>query len=178
MRPALLLMIVPLLAGCHVKVATDDKQDGKTVTKSVTVTTADGTTKSTSIVSGGDHGFGIDTDKFKMALDIPGLNLSGGNLDIDGMKLFPGSSVHGMKVNAHEDSDDHEKNSKVVVSFTAPASPAAVLDHAVKEAEGAGWKVVRTGNALSGTKDGDSFAYALTPSGDKTDGTLTILDTK
>ena len=167
MRPAPLvapLLALSLLAGCHAK-----SDNETTVEKTVTITT-DG--EKSIVATGGDHGFGIDTGKFKMALDIPGMTLSGGNLDIDGMKLFPGSQVRGMKVTAHE--KDDTKDSKVVFTFTSPAAPAAVLDHAVKQAEGQGWTVARSGNTLSGTKDEQSFALALTPNGAKTDGTMTV----
>ena len=168
MRFASLLIVLPLLAACQAKA--DREKSEVTIGKTVTVT--DDGEKSVVTTSSGDHGFGIDTDKFKLALDIPGMSLHGGSLDIDGMKLFPGSEVRGMKVASHE--KDGDKDSKVTVTFTSPATPAAVLDHAVKQAEDDGWTVARSGNTLSGTKEERSFAYALSPNGTKTDGTLTV----
>lgn len=168
MRLAPLLFALPLLAACHAKA--DKEKTEVSIGKTVTVT--DDGEKSVVTTSSSDHGLGIDTDKFKLALDIPGMTMSGGKLDIDGMKLYPGSEVRGMKVVSHE--TDGDKNSTVTFSFTSPAAPATVLDHSVQQAEAKGWTVARSGNTLSGTKDDRSFALALSANGAKTDGTMKI----
>ena len=173
MRLLPMLIALPLLASCNVS-AEKDKSSTVTVGDAVKVDT-DGTTSTFAVA--GDHGLKIDTDGFKAALDIPGMTLGGKDFDISGMKLYPGSEVHGMKVVARD--KDGDKRGVVTISFTSPAAPEAVLTQAMTEAKAHDWTVTRAGNTLNGTKgDGDSMAYAVAASGKGSSGTIVLTDTK
>ncbi len=177
MRPAFpvilsVLATLPLLAACHAKVDSKSK-DGTTFEKTVDID-SDGGHAMVSV--GGEHGLKIDTDGFKAALDIPGMEFGGKDFDIDGMKLYPGSKVKGMKVKAHDTEGD--KSGTVTVTFVSPASPDAVLVHAEAQAKDEDYTVTRSGLTLTGKKDGDkSFVYSVVADGARSVGTLTMTDT-
>ena len=166
----LIVVALPLTA-CKRRHHDDDKT--VTIEKTVTVTT-DGDKSMVSV--GGDHGLKIDTDGFKAALDIPGMEFGGKNFDIDGMKLYPGSKVKGMKVKAHD--ADGDKSGTVTVTFVSPASPDAVLVHAEAQAKDEDYTVTRSGQTLNGKKGDDKhFVYTVAADGAGTTGTLTMTDT-
>ena len=172
--------LVVTVAGCGGH-ATEETT--RTVTKDGVTTT----TVSTHAVGRGDtatatgSGLSIDSDKFKANLDIPGLTFGGDSMDLDGMKLYPGSTVRGMHVHA-VDRPGTEKG-EVIVDFTSPAAPAVVAQHLADQARTAGFALgTDTAAAVSGSKPGNDgthrFAVTLNPSGDGTVGQLTMTGTK
>lgn len=165
MRVLPILLLVSLgVAGCGSR----DKETRTTATS--TTTTSDGKTVS---------GLSIDADGFKANVEIPNLSFSGNNLDMDGMKLYPGSKVRSVRVKATEKGST--KAGLVTVNFTSPAAPATVSEHLAREAEKAGFTLSGVSPAgLKGTKreDGknDNFAFALVAEGSGTSGELTMTD--
>ena len=173
MRALPLLLAAPVLVGlaaCSVKA--DDKADAKAA--SVDINLGD---DKASAVAGGERGIKIDTDGFKAALDIPGMDIGGKDFDIDGMKLYPGSKVKGVAIRARE--KDGKKSGGATFTFTSPATPDAVLVHAEAQAKDADYTVTRSGLTLTGTKeDGDTFTYTVAPAESGTSGTIVMSDTK
>ncbi|UAJ09164.1 hypothetical protein [Polymorphobacter megasporae] len=185
MRRAALLFMVPLALAPLALTACNRHRTEETTT----VVTKDGvttTTVTTRKVGAHDDdktaaGLDIDTDKFKANIEIPGLSLGGDHMDMDGMKLYPGSTVKGMHVKA----SDHNGDSRgtVTMDFTSPAAPAAVADHMKAQAEKAGFTVVGASAAgLTGTKvedkDTNHFTITLNPNGDATVGQLVMTGSK
>ena len=122
-----------------------------------------------------------DSDTGKMSLNVPGLeakiNLPAGvinksNFDIDGVKLYPGSSVTGVNVDANNDTGS------VRIAFDAPATPAIVTAWFAKAFADQGMTVTASDTGLAGSdKDGSPFAIALAPKGDTaTAGTIMMRD--
>lgn len=167
MRQILVLFAIPLLAACNAK--SDKDQADVTIEKSVTVTADD---DKAAAALGGEHGFKIDTNKFKASLDIPGLEMGGKNFNIDDMTLLPGTQVRGMKVMASD--KDGDKSGIVTITFVSPGTPAAVLDHAEAQAKKEGWSVARTADGLGGTRKDKTIAYKVAASGTQTAGTVTV----
>jgi hypothetical protein len=108
----------------------------------------------------------------KVSLDIPGINANvtlpainlGENIDMDGIKLPPDSSVRGVDV------VDHDKTSadggRVHLAFVNKASPDAVLAHFRQAIPDAGYTLTDPGGgALSGVKGKKRFALAVLPDG-------------
>ena len=191
------LIVVPLLAlaGCGHKAREETRttviKDGVTTT---TVTTrevdnghrwgrrheSDHSTSSSSS-SATSSGFNIDTDDFKANLDIPGFSFAGDHMDMDGMKLYPGSKVKGVRVHA-VDKGSVEKG-EVVMDFTSPAAPLVVAQHMADAARKAGFALSSNTAALvSGSKVGDgdtnSFTATLRPDGAVTVGQMTMSGAK
>ena len=181
MHRAVLLLAIPLvLAGCgrrhHDETTTTVTKDGVTTT-TVTRTTRHGGDDGDKTVSG----LNIDTDKFKANLEIPGLTFGADDMDMDGMKLYPGSKVRGIRVKASK--HDGDEKGVVTMDFTSPAAPAAVVAHMTAEAKKAGFTVSGvTPAGLSGIKvedkDTNRFTVTLNASGDATAGQLEMSGSK
>lgn len=175
------LACLPLVAlaacGGHAEEETTrtETKDGVTTTTITTRAAGHGSTASAGASTG--SGLSIDSDKFKANFDIPGLTFGADNMDLQGMKLYPGSTVRGMHVHAVDRPGN--KQGEVVVDFTSPAAPAVVAQHMADEARRANFTLAsNTAAALSGTRPGDDgihrFAVTLTPNGGDTVGQLTM----
>ncbi len=153
MNRAMLLMVVPLLAGCNVH------------------------SKSP---AGGDENVTIQTDGNEIAfntpiaegkLKVPGAMVGHSNFDIDGVKLMPGSTVTGFSVFARDD------GSTVNMAFNAPAAPDAVRAYFVDEFKQKGVAAQLSGDTVTGeSKDGNPFTITVTPSGSGSQGKIDIHD--
>jgi hypothetical protein len=107
-------------------------------------------------------------------LKLPKIQLDAGNFDMNGVHLYPGSTIASMNIDAH-DKPGSDENGTVIVSFESPAAPATVRDWFQKKLFDAGYKLRIDGNGLAGTTDeGKAFRLNLTPAGaDHSSGTIT-----
>jgi hypothetical protein len=146
----------------------------------------DGT--SISLNAGGTDGnvtAGVDGKTGQMSLNVPGfsgriklpkIKLDAGDFDMNGVHLYPGSTISGMNIDAR-DNDANEDTGQVKVSFDSPASPDVVRAWFAEKLTTAGdFKLQSSGTGLSGTaEDGKVFKLDLAPTGDgKSKGTLVI----
>ena len=100
-----------------------------------------------------------------------------GDFDIDGVKLYPGSSVTSVNVDAiDKGGTDGADKATVKLGFTSPAAPAKAADWMASEFTKKGMKVTRTGDTLAGTdKDGDNFTIKFVPDGANAKGDVVIV---
>jgi len=179
MHRAVLLLAVPLvlLAGCDRR---HTQETTTTVTKDGTTTTTVTTRKLDRRADDGDKmvsGLDIDSDKFKANIEIPGMTFGADHMDLDGMKLYPGSKIKGVRIKARD--RDGDKTGTVTMDFTSPAAPAAVADHMATAAKSAGFAVSGVSPAgLSGTKtedkEGNRFTVTLAADGAATLGQMVM----
>jgi hypothetical protein len=103
----------------------------------------------------------INVPGFKAEISLPKIKLGAGDFSMDGVKLYPGSTIQSFNITG----DGKEDSGTVKVSFDAPGEPKVVLDwFAKKLAEDAGYKLTANGTSLSGTdKDGGPFSLSLEP---------------
>ncbi|WOF43637.1 hypothetical protein KNJ79_01330 [Sphingopyxis indica] len=97
-----------------------------------------------------------------------------GDFDIDGVKLYPGSKITRVDI----DASDKGGNDKATVKlgFTSPAAPAKAADWMAGEFAKKGVKVTRDGDMLAGKdEDGDDFTIAFAPDGATSKGTVKIV---
>lgn len=95
-------------------------------------------------------------------VSLPKMVLTEKNFDIDGVKLFPGSTVSSVDVKA--ESKPATENATVKIAFSAPADVAAVRDWFVKAFAEKSMTITQQGNVLSGrTKEGTPFTLTLAP---------------
>ena len=95
------------------------------------------------------------------------------DFDIDGVKLYPGSKVTTVNV----DANDKNGADKAVVKlgFTSPAAPTKAADWMAGEFAKKNIQVQRAGDTLRGTtKDGDDFKIDFGPDGANAKGKVTI----
>ncbi|MEG3088049.1 hypothetical protein [Sphingomonas sp. PB4P5] len=109
---------------------------------------------------------------FAGKIKLPKMKLSAENFDMNGVHLFPGSTISGLNVDAGDKGDG-----AVRVQFSSPATPSTVRDWFLdKLSKQAGFTITASGNDLIGTTDEKQpFRLDLAPDGaDKSKGTIVI----
>lgn len=104
----------------------------------------------------------VNIPGFKAEIALPKIKLGADDFDINGVKLYPGSSVLAMAI-AQEPGNADITNVKL--SFDAPAAPDVVKRWFVEKfGEKSGMTVTSTATGLTGTTDdGDPFTLELKP---------------
>jgi len=142
-----------LLAGCDVK----ESDGGNT-----SVTLGGGEMNLTSGTGGKAGEVKIDVPGFQAKVKLPGIKIDADDFDMNGVKLYPGSTISGMNVMA--DNDKGGGDGTVTVAFDSPAAPDAVAAWFQKELTGVGYTLTRAGNALTGTtEEKKPFSLTLDP---------------
>lgn len=158
--PIALFAFAALLAGCDSKASVEVGDGASELNDSAVVSIADGS-------------FKLNAGPIDASINVPGIKLSGDDMDIDGMKLYPGSVVKGVLV---KDEDTNVDGGRVEIKFESSDPVADLKTYYMKAAPDAGFAVTPTADGLTGAKDNDHrFAIALkpTPAGGST-GTLTV----
>lgn len=176
MHNAVLALTLPmlLLAGCKMEVNTDEKT-GNQASMSID---ASGNVSLDAV--DGAQGVSISVPGFDAKVKVPGLELGGDNMDIGGMKLYPGTKLSSINVTDHNAKMD--SGGVVDMRFESPASPdkvAAYYAAAAKENDYTNIKVANAGgtSTLTATRDdGDQLTIAMAPGGAGTKGKVTIRD--
>ena len=103
----------------------------------------------------------IDTPLFKADVQIPKVAIDAANMDLDGMKMFPGAKIEGMDIQGQQGS-----NGGIRLRFDAPTGVEAVRGWFIEEAKRAGFDVRVDGGALVGsTTDGSPMRLEFTDGG-------------
>lgn len=137
------LGIALALTGC------DGAKQGTTI--SIKSSDSDG-----NVVAGVDGTTGkvsIDSPMFKGQFSVPKIKLDAKNFDMNGVHLYPGSTIGTMNVNALPDHDGKDGGGVVRVQFDSPADPATVRDWFKEQLNSHGFNVSASGNGLTGTTD-------------------------
>ena len=96
------------------------------------------------------------------------------DFDIDGVKLYPGSKVTTVNVDAN-DKNGADK-ATVKLGFTSPAAPTKAADWMAGEFAKKGVKITRSGDTLAGKdKDGADFRINFAPDGANAKGEVVIV---
>lgn len=166
MRPSPLLAPM-LLSGALLSLAACNDRDSGTT---VSINAENGTALASANGSTGE--VKVDLPGFQGTLKLPKVQLKSDDFDLNGVRLYPGSTIEGFNVDAGGGKD----NGRVRVSFTSPAAPATVRDWLLTRLNGANFSVTADGNGLTGTTDDHKpFRLELTPAGaDHAKGTITM----
>lgn len=152
MKRIAFLLVPPLLAGCNVH-SKNPAQDNGNV----------------SIHADENGNIAFNLPIAQGQLKIPSGFMHNGDVDIDGVKLPPGSSVTGFSMDAH----DH--GATVNMSFTAPASPDEVRSYFVDQFKRQGVEAAIAGDAVTGkSKDGSPFTIQVSQAGSRSQGKIVI----
>ena len=116
----------------------------------------------------------LDVPGFSGKITLPKIQLDAGNFDLNGVHLYPGSTIDNVDVGG--DSTNGGKDGRVRVSFTSPATPATVQQWFQDRLNKAGFTVSPGGDGLVGTTDENKpFALDLKADGDtRAKGTITL----
>jgi len=113
----------------------------------------------------------------KLDIDLPANVFAGANMEMDGIKLYPGSKIDTMNVLAKDKGDHGGDEAKVDMGFTSPATPVVVRAWMLNQTAHLDRPLVAVGDGLTGkTKDGHAIAVALTAlDGGRTRGAIKIV---
>lgn len=165
-----MLRLIPLAAAALALAACGD-HDGNSTSISFSGNSSDGA------VSGGIDSSGnlkIDTNGFKADLKLPKFSVDANNFEMNGVHLYPGSTISSIDVNGGDDDGNGKDTGKVRVAFTSPATAATVRDWLKERLGKAGFTLSADGTGLTGkTDDGKPFALKLNDQGaTKSSGTI------
>lgn len=124
----------------------------------------------------------INTPGFSGKINLPKIQLDADDFEMNGVHLYPGSTISAMNIQAHDggkagDKDgDGDDGGTVRVTFASPAAPATVRDWFQQKLNAAGFTVGPSANGLTGTTDEKKpFKLDLTADGtDKSKGIITL----
>ncbi|MEO9131471.1 MAG: hypothetical protein ABI240_09705 [Sphingomonas sp.] len=154
--------------------ACDGSKDGTSI--SINSTDTDGNV--VTHLDGNSGTVSINAPGFSGKINLPKVHLGSENFALNGVHLYPGSTISAMNVDAHSGSkdDDDDDEGTVRVSFASPASSATVRDWFQQKLRAAGFTVSASGAGLVGTtNDKKPFKLDLAPDGaDKSKGTITV----
>lgn len=154
MNRTALLLLVPLLAGCNVHSKNPASGD-----------------ENVSIHADEGGNIAFDLPIVKGQVKVPAMMMHNGNIDIDGVKMMPGSSVTGFSVLAGD------KGANVNMAFTVPASPDEVRTYFLDQFKKQGAEVALAGDAVTGkSKDGNPFTIHVSPAANGSQGKIEIQD--
>lgn len=149
-----LLMTVLLLAGCNVHSKNPASGD-----ENVTINADES----------GHIAFNVPFAQGQVK--VPTSFMNHGNVDIDGVKLMPGSSLTGFSVFAGD------KGSTVNMTFNAPASPDEVRSYFINQFKAQGVEAALAGDSIAGkSKDGSDFTIQVSPGPSGSQGRIVVHD--
>jgi len=152
MRRSALLLLVPLFAGCNVHSKNPASGDDNV---------------SIHADESGHVSFNLPIAQGQVK--VPAGFMHNGDVDIDGVKLMPGSQVTGFDVDAAHG------NANVDMSFNAPAAPDAVRSYFIDQFSKQGIEAAIDGDAVTGkSKDGNAFAIHVSPAPNGSQGKIEI----
>lgn len=133
--------------------------------------------------SAGNTVASLSANGSSMEISVPGIGASlklpkmdiGSHMDLDGMKLFPGTQIVNMDV--RDDDKGTDTGGHVKLDFQAGALPGDVADYYRTQAAEAGYTVDPAGGAstIKARKgDGSQIEISLAPEGETTRGRILI----
>jgi hypothetical protein len=153
-RSVVFLLVPPLLGACNVHSKNPANGDDNV-----------------SIRSDASGNIAFNLPFAKGQVKVPAGFMHNGDIDIDGVKLFPGSSVTGFNL------DSHDKMSNVEMTFTAPAPPDQVRSYFVGEFKKQGVDAAIAGDAVTGkSKDGSPFSIQVASAAGGSQGKIVVQD--
>ena len=172
MRAIFTLPVLAMLAACGSGGSDGDNASGT----SITLRSQNDNGQETVISGQGNSGeVSVKLPGFEGKMKLPKLHLDSDDFDLDGVNLYPGSTVDSMNINANQ-SDGKEASGLVNIGFTSPASRDTVQSWFAGKFADRGFQTqVEPGHITGTTSDGDRFDLKLTPAGaDKTRGEMHV----
>lgn len=116
----------------------------------------------------------IKAPGFDGAIKLPQLRIDAADFDVNGVKLYPNSTIEALNVDAEEKAG--KDRGEVHIAFRSPAAAGTVQGWFRDKMAARGFKVETDGTGLKGTTDdGEPFRLLLSADGvDKSNGRLEV----
>lgn len=166
--PALLTLSVGLtLAACG------DRDSGK---KGADISISDEGGNVVASADGKSGEVAVNVPGFSAKVKLPKIDLTAKDFDLDGVKLYPGSTIGAMNVKGGDtDGEEGRDGGSVQVRFSAPARPEEVRSYFLNSFREKGMKAWPEGTGIAGRNEDDApFRIDLNPAGGKTDGRIVL----
>lgn len=165
------LIALPLMLGLAACSSKNEPDEGTSV--SIDATSESG--KKVEISADGKSGnVGFKLPGFDVNMRLPKKLLDDSNFDIDGVKLYPGSTVDSVNITADKQAAKGDR-ADVRIAFTSPAEPAKVGGWFKEQFGKQSVKLTGDATQLAGTtREGETFAIELAEKDGKTAGTVVI----
>jgi hypothetical protein len=126
-------------------------------------------------IKGGEGRAEVKGPGIEGSIRLPKIQIDAADFDVNGMKLYPGSSIRDFNISANDKSGDKD-DGNVTVAFTSPAALDKVQSWFRDKMAERAFKVTPQGNGFAGTTDDDQpLLLELTADGaERTKGTLKI----
>lgn len=106
----------------------------------------------------------VDVPGFQGSLKLPRIKLDADDVDLNGVKLYPGSTIDRINLAGSEAWGEGEAG--IRLDFTSPAAAPTVRDWLGERLGKVGFALRRDGNGLAGTTDeGKPFRLEMRPGG-------------
>jgi len=116
-------------------------------------------------IDGNTSEVAVSTPFFNGNMKLPGMTLTAENFEMNGVHLYPGTTISTMDVKANS-SAHGDDDAEVRVTFDSPADPAVVRDWLDQRLTKAGYSLAANSTGLSGkTDEGKPFELVLTAAG-------------
>lgn len=160
-------LVLPLMAA--LTACSDGSGEGNGA--SISVKSGEG---EASIRADKDGRVAVKAPGFEGSIKLPKFDLGADNFEVDGLKLYPGSTIASLNVDANQDKGGEDS---VRVQFDAPAAADKVRNWFQEQMQTAGFTVAAKDGQLSGkTSEGSDFTLDIDAAGgSKSRGTLTVL---
>jgi len=167
------------LAGCdHGGGHAEADDNGNTATASITIgNVGEGG------AGNGSQSVSINVPGFSAKLNVPDMDIGSDTTQIEDMKIFPGTSLHGVNIAGKGGADwnDDHGHGTVRMAFTAPGSAPDVIAWYKHQAEEHGWTAASpaNGNQFEATKQEEDhgvthFAIQVSPASGGSSGQITV----
>ena len=135
--------------------------------------TISGENGNVSIVTDADGNTSVSAPGVSGTISLPRINIDAADFNVNGVKLYPGSTVKDFNLDA---SGADERSGHLSIAFSSPASLDKVQAWFRDNFGQRGFKVSPSGNGFAGTTDkGDPITLELTADGEgKTTGKMTV----
>lgn len=162
------------LVALALPLAACDGVEGNGTTISINSTDGNSTTQINADANGR---VSVDAPGFKGSITLPKMQITADSIDIDGAKLYPGSTVEGMSIFANDGGKGASGDGdRFTLRFVAPAALGDVQRWYRDELNKHGARVELSGDGVEGkTRDGKELRIEMASAGtNRTSGTLTV----
>ena len=112
-----------IAALCALPLAGCDGHGGNEQGTTISLNASDSDGNVVAGIDGKTGDMAINASGFSGKISLPKIHLDASDFDMNGVHLYPGSTISGMNIDAHDHGQGSDNDGTVKVSFESPATP-------------------------------------------------------